>query len=233
MKCIQNLGSWQSWNAPALCSKHHYIEWKQKSENEPRNVSSSFPLQEIDRKQSGGHTFSFLKYSIWKMEDLLHFGLNTEQNIKLVQGQQSALHQWLLRHDLQVYCFAPHISATNIPGYGLAMRTACSQLPLEEMLHFLSQCPQLHNPSRSYSEPVLTVAWVNQKCFLTATALALIKARPQAKSCLHLFISRFSDLSFQQSFLGRRTWHNTTCCQVTKHGVAGEKTSTCRKPQND
>lgn len=29
----------------------------------------------------------------------------------------------------------------------------------------------------------------------------------------------FSDLSVQRVFLGLRTWHNMTCCQVSKHGV--------------
>lgn len=34
----------------------------------------------------------------------------------------------------------------------------------------------------------------------------------------------FSDLSVQRVFLGLRTWHNMTCCQVSKHGVSGDET---------
>lgn len=43
----------------------------------------------------------------------------------------------------------------------------------------------------------------------------------------------FSDLSVQRVFLGLRTWHNMTCCQVSKHGVAGDETAASGKQIGD
>lgn len=149
-----------------------------------------------------------------------------------------------------MYCFTPHVSdkvrkkqpraqighkdslcgCMRIHTHRLInMCTYAHLIPLEEMLRFLSQCPQrqilqvllrasVHcclNKSEVFSDCNCIRLWLKRSHRLKAVYIPLW-------TC-------FSDLSVQWVFLGLRTWHNMTCCQVSKHGVSGDETSANRK----
>lgn len=81
---------------------------------------------------------------------------------------------------------------TNIQIKALQWRVRAEPACLPEALFrsWVSQSPRLSKSHRSYSDLELSLAEVNQKCCLTVTVcLVEIKAKPKARSCLHLFIS--------------------------------------------
>ncbi len=81
---------------------------------------------------------------------------------------------------------------TNIQMKALQWRVWAEPACLPEALFrsWVSQSPRLSKSHRSYSDLELSLAEVNQKCCLTLTmCLVGIKAKPKARSCLHLFIS--------------------------------------------
>lgn len=81
---------------------------------------------------------------------------------------------------------------THIQMKALRCHARAEPVCLPEALFrsWVSQSPRLSKSHRSYSDLVLSLAEVNQKCCLTLTVcLVGIKAKPKARSCPHLFIS--------------------------------------------
>lgn len=75
-------------------------------------------------------------------------------------------------------------------GSAVPARAQPARLPQAFLRFWVSQSPRPNKSHRSYSDLVLSLAEVNQKCCLTVTVCLLgIKAKPKARSCPHLFIN--------------------------------------------
>lgn len=135
-------------------------------------------------------------------------------------------------HDLQVRCFRQSQGEKTAQGrdspQGQPAHTHAhaSPISLEKMRWFLTQCPQRHKILQVLLRASVHCCLSKFKVFSVCNCIWLWLKQSHRRKAVHIFLwACFSDLSVQRVFLGLRTWHNMTSCQVSKHGVAGDKTA--------